>query len=129
MLNWYEKEHIFKLAKKNNMTCFSYGSLAQGLLSGKYNENYKFNSKDRRYRLKHFSKPCWGKNDILIKKLREISVKYQKSIAQCAIRWVMDNQCVDSVIVGAKTPAQIDENLGVLEWQMYNEDFKMLKSF
>ena len=35
-----------------------------------------------------------------------------KSIAQVAIRWLLEKEGVSSVVIGAKTCAQLEDNLG-----------------
>jgi aryl-alcohol dehydrogenase-like predicted oxidoreductase len=127
LLDWRDQEQIFKSAKEKNLACFSYGPLAQGLLSGKYDQDHEFASNDRRNRLKYFKNIQWGGNQNLIEKLKTIASKYQKDIAQCAIRWILDSQTIDAVIIGAKTAEQIDSNMNALGWQLSKEDFNSLK--
>jgi len=95
-----------------------YGPLAQGLLTGKYNEKTIFSKTDRRHRLPHFSSNAWTSNRLLLKKLFEASEYYNRMPSQVAIRWVIDSGVSDSVICGAKDPVQVEINMGALGWKM-----------
>lgn len=119
---------IFKEALKTNITTFSYGPLAQGLLTGKFNSETKFNTNDRRSRLDHFEFNNWNRNDRIINALQKISIIYNKSISQIAIRWVIDNYNINSVIIGVKNRIQMESNLGALNFKLKKKDLSFINS-
>lgn len=45
--------------------------------------------------------------------LAEVAAQLTRPMAQVALRWTLDRAGIDAVAVGASSPAQIDENLGV----------------
>jgi aryl-alcohol dehydrogenase-like predicted oxidoreductase len=47
-------------------------------------------------------------------------------MSQCALRWVLDDGLVDTIIIGAKNPDQVISNFDILSWQMEVEDVKKL---
>jgi len=47
------------------------------------------------------------------RRVRELSVRTGCSAAQLALKFVLDNSAVSTVIVGTKTTAQADENFDV----------------
>jgi len=47
---------------------------------------------------------------------------------QVAIRWVLENSNVTCAITGSKTPAQISENVGSLEWSFDQKDMERIDS-
>jgi aryl-alcohol dehydrogenase-like predicted oxidoreductase len=119
-------ELVSNVLESNNILSFSYGPLAQGLLTGKYTSDTKFDNSDRRHRLPHFSPQMWRRNKELLDSLESLGEKYNKTISQVALRWVLDSERVDSVIVGAKSCKQIEENYSVLEWKLSKEDILVL---
>jgi len=118
---------MFQSAKAAGVECFSYGPLAQGLLTGKYNENYKFDSNDRRHRLSHFSQTMLQRRKPILKQLIELAKKYEKTPAQIALRWVLDSGVSDTVIFGGKNVEQVKSNISVLDWSLGNQDVEMFK--
>jgi L-glyceraldehyde 3-phosphate reductase len=49
-----------------------------------------------------------------IKKLNEIAVKRGQSLSQMAIAWLLKDKRVTSVLIGASSVAQLENNLGAL---------------
>ena len=105
-------------ARNAGLSTLTYGPLAQGLLSGKYNQHSSFEEDDRRHRLKHFSKESWPRNKKLLIVLHQAAEAHHKTPAQVALRWIIQQNIVSSVIVGAKNPEQVNTNIGALEWQL-----------
>lgn len=117
---------LFAGARNSGAACLAYGTLAQGLLSGKYDENSRFDVTDRRHRLPHFSTENWARNRSTLAELRRVAVAHNKTPAQTAIRWVLDCGLIDVAIVGAKSPDQVDANLGAAGWALAQEDVERL---
>lgn len=105
-------------ARDAGIATLTYGPLAQGLLSGKYDQNSTFEGNDRRHRLSHFSKASWPRNKRLLKVLHQAAEAHQKAPAQVALRWIIEQNIVSSIVVGAKNPEQVKSNIGALEWQL-----------
>ena len=49
-------------------------------------------------------------------------------MAQVALAWLRLRPAVASVVIGARTPEQLDENLGVTELTLSAEDLARLES-
>ena len=62
----------------------------------------------------------------VIDKLEEIGQKYDKTMAQTALRWLLDQPGVTAPIVGASRVAQVDDNLGALNWHLDADDWAAL---
>ena len=117
---------LFAKAKSLNLTTFSYGTLAQGLLTNKFNIYSKFPKNDRRSRLKIFKEDRWKYNSEMLDKLIKISKKYGHTITSTSIRWVLDSGFVDSAIVGIKSKKQLKENIQSLNWKLEKNDVNFL---
>ena len=54
----------------------------------------------------------------MVNSARRLGDRHRCSASQIAIRWVLNVPNVSSVIVGAKTPQQIDDNVSALSSQL-----------
>lgn len=57
-----------------------------------------------------------------IKKLNDIAAKRGETLAQMALKWVVKDDDVTNVLVGASKPQQILENLKVMEGTGFSEE-------
>jgi aryl-alcohol dehydrogenase-like predicted oxidoreductase len=104
----------------------AHSPLAKGLLSGKFGMNAHFAPNDIRSRSPYFQPGPLEKNLKAVERLREVARRYGKTPAQVALRWLLDNPAVMSVIPGIKTPEQAIENAGAMGWSLAKEDYEML---
>ena len=120
---------MIKFRDEFNMTPFTWGSLGQGILSGKYDKNCKFDSNDRRSRdiYVNFHGEKLLKNLEIVEVLKDIAKNYNKSVSAVAIRWILDYLKESVVIVGAKSPKQVIQNSEALGWSLNNEEVKRLE--
>lgn len=100
----------------------AYGVLAQGLLTGKYNQDSQFSTNDRRHRLSNFDSTKIGVNQNIVHRLRKIAQEKSVSPSQVAIRWAIDQPNLSCVIVGAKTSEQIADNAAAFNWRLSSEE-------
>jgi aryl-alcohol dehydrogenase-like predicted oxidoreductase len=99
-----------------------YGILIRGLLTGKYGTDARFEDGDTRSRDGQFKGPLLARHLALSDALRYLSMRCGLSPVQGAIRWVLDQPHVTSAIVGAKTAAQIEENVGAVDRILCNDE-------
>ena len=114
--------------KELNVTPLTWGSLGQGILTGKYDKNVKFDKDDRRSRPEYvnFHGEKLIKNLEIVNLLRTISEKHGKSISSCAIRFILDYLKDSVVLVGIKTPKQLQSNLEAIGWYLDDEEISKL---
>ena len=127
---WTKKDlstELVDYCKVNNINLLSYGSLAQGLLSGKYDKHFEFNEDDCRNRLPHFHGETLEKHIPLIRKIKSIALKYKVSSSQVALRWALEEPMISSVISGIKTINQLEDNYGCLDWEIDESDYDFFK--
>lgn len=118
LLDRQAEAEILPLCNQLGIAVVAYGPLAQGLLTATYGAAARFDSDDRRHRLAHFQPEALERNLMTVRRLQEIADKRGRSPAQVALRWVLDSPAVASVIVGAKSPEQVTDNLGALGWKL-----------
>lgn len=102
---------LLKFCKDKNINIVAYNVLASGLLSGKYDENSKFNESDRRSRLESFSEINMKKNIARLKELKKLSELENSSILEHSLKWIFKNKSVQFAITGIKNKQQIEENI------------------
>lgn len=58
--------------------------------------------------------------------LDSIAQETDKTIAQVALNWLLQRPSVSNVVVGARTPEQLQQNLGAVGWQLTPEQVDRL---
>ncbi|MBK9578818.1 MAG: aldo/keto reductase family protein [Fibrobacteres bacterium] len=101
-------------------TCLEFGMgtanfspLAQGVLSGKYSKGaIPAGARGGDPTMNMWMKDHLSNADILdrVDRIATIAAKYRRSISQIALAWVLNNPGISSVIVGASTVAQLEQN-------------------
>lgn len=105
----------------------TWGSLAQGLLTGKYGADARFGDDDRRGRYENFNGAKFQENLSVVARIGAIAENLGKSQAEVAIRWLLETEGVGAVLFGAKTTEQVRENIrSAGEWKLPIEDYVAL---
>lgn len=119
---------LFKVQNTLEVTPFTWGSLGQGVLTGKYNKNVHFGVDDRRSRdiYINFHGEKFEKNLSIVAAMEPIAAMHHVSIAAVAIRYIMDYFKESAVLVGAKCPSQILGNLESIGWNLSEEELELL---
>ncbi len=120
---------IVDLSKELKLTTLTWGSLGQGILTGKYNQDSIFGSDDRRSRDTYVN--FHGKNLLrnlrIVDEMRKISAEINKPLSAIAIRWILDYLPNSVVLAGVKTVSQLLLNTAALGWKLENEQMKALE--
>ena len=116
------EEDLLTVVKELNLTPLTWGSLGQGILTGKYDINTVFDSNDRRSREIYVN----FHGEKLKKNLEIIAASHGKTVPATAIRFILDNISDSVVIAGVKNEKQMLSNLDALDWHLTNEELKLL---
>jgi len=96
-----------------------WGPLAGGFLSGKYQPGQRSLPGARSAEKWVFPEQFLDDvADEILAALLEVADDLERSPSQVAIRWVLDQPAVTSVIVGARTAEQLRDNLGAAGWRL-----------
>jgi len=107
-----EKEYS-PLVKKHGLGLTTWSPLASGILSGKYNNGIPKGSRlDKNDWLRQELTPS---NIARVRKLADLARTLDCSLAQLAIAWCLRNPEVSTVITGASSVQQIEENMKAVE--------------
>ena len=119
---------IHQTEKILNVTPMTWGSLGQGMLTGKYDEHSTFGGNDRRRRKEYinFHGEKLKQNLKIVNTLREISKKHGQSCAATAIRFILDYLPDSIPIVGIKNSDQLKENVLSQDWHLDADEMARL---
>lgn len=120
------EQRLLPCCKELGLSVLAYGPLAQGLLTGKYDTNTRFAPDDRRHRLPHFQGEQLKKNLSIVSRQGKVGELYHKSTTQVAIRWILENPAISCAIVGAKSPLQIEHNVGAMGWKLPQSHYQFI---
>jgi aryl-alcohol dehydrogenase-like predicted oxidoreductase len=116
------------LDQKLGILCWS--PLSGGFFTGKFQRNSDGPLDARRSDRKAPSFKYWSldeeKGYEIIDELEAVANKYKKSIVQIALRWLLQQPAVSSIIIGARNKDQLIENIGATDWQLESSDIKKL---
>ncbi|WP_260205865.1 L-glyceraldehyde 3-phosphate reductase [Elizabethkingia anophelis] len=109
-VRWTE-EGLLDVLEDNGVGCIAFSPLAQGLLTDRYLKGIPENSRAAK------SHGFLQKNDITEEKLQQITAlnnlaqEREQTLAQMAIAWLLKDKRVTSVLVGASSVEQLQQNL------------------
>lgn len=111
-----------------DLTPLTWGSLAQGMLSGKYDENTRFGDNDRRRRdvYVNFHGEKLKHNLQIVDELRSVAAVHEKSCSATAIRFILDFFPEGIPIVGIKNAEQIRNNVLSQDWHLTLDEMTRL---
>jgi len=117
---WVEKEGLLDTLEDNGMGLIAFSPLAQGVLTNRY---LKGIPKDSRASKGVFLKPeIVNANIEKVKQLNGIAAKRGQSMAQMAISWLLKDERVTSVLIGASSVAQLQDNFMALDYQQFSDE-------
>ena len=118
------EREIVPLLRSEGTGLMVWSPLAGGLLSGKYANNSGTEG-DRRHKFS-FPPVDMPRADAVIEAMRPIASQHGVSVAQIAIAWLLAQKVVTSVIVGAKRPDQLEDNIAATRVTLTANDLSPL---
>jgi L-glyceraldehyde 3-phosphate reductase len=112
---WVEHEGLREVADDEGFGIIAFSALAQGLLTGKYLRDIPESSRgsgeastlDLTSQSEKLRQTLTG--------LQSIAHQREQSLTQLALAWALRDSRVTSLVLGARNPQQLDENLQALE--------------
>jgi aryl-alcohol dehydrogenase-like predicted oxidoreductase len=126
------QQEILPYCAEQGVGFMAYGGLSYGLLTGTFTEDHDFGSADWRARQGNmgaikifaalFGPEKFKDNVRAVNELKEVAARYGKSIAQLALRWATSHPAVSTALVGCRTVAEVEDNVGALGWTISADD-------
>ena len=119
-----EREMI-PLLEDRKVGLLVWSPLAGGFLSGKFTRS---NMSDKNARRAKFDFPPLDKEKgyAIIDVMQEVAQSHEVSVAQIALAWLLRQDAVTSVIIGARRLDQLDDNLKAVNVELSEAELKQL---
>lgn len=116
---WVE-DGLLDVLEEEGIGCIPFSPLAQGLLTNKYLKGIPEGS--RATREVFLKKEDVDSAHDKIVALNEIAQSRGQSLAQMALAWVLKDRRITSVLIGASSVQQIDDNVEMLKKRVFSDD-------
>jgi len=116
-----EKE-LIPAMEHYGMGFIPYYPLASGLLTGKYSDGSKGQGRLSENFLRTGDVFMTERNLAIVRNLQEFGRQRGRSLLELSISWLAAQRTVSSVICGATTPDQVEQNLQAYGWTLDAED-------
>lgn len=121
------EEEIVPYCVRSNLGILGYGTLAGGILTGKFIEPPSFAPGDLRGNFyPYFKEPAFSEVRKLVEVLEKVAADRSKSAAQVAINWTLQQAGITSALVGAKRPDQARQNAIAGEFTLTTEELEII---
>ncbi|MBK8452317.1 MAG: L-glyceraldehyde 3-phosphate reductase [Thiofilum sp.] len=117
---WIEKELLGTL-EEEGMGCIAFSPLAQGLLSNKYLKGVPAGSRATQ-NSSFLGEFLNERNLAMVQALNQIAAARGQSLAQMALAWALRDRRITSVLVGASSVSQLDENVAALNHLVFEAE-------
>jgi L-glyceraldehyde 3-phosphate reductase len=121
MLNRWIEDELLDVLGQEGIGCIAFSPLAQGVLTDKYRSGIPEGSRASR----HTSLDPGQLTDATlahVRALSEIARTRGQSVAQLALSWALRDQRVTSLVIGASSVAQLEENIAAAGHSTFTEE-------
>ena len=127
---WYrnpEKE-VLPTLEELRIGFVPYSPLGKGFLTGKIEEDAKFDSTDFRSILPRFAPEALKANQALVKLLNQIAQRKNATPAQIALAWLLAQKPWIAPIPGTTKLHRLEENIGAVAVELTTDDLRDIES-
>ena len=122
MLNrWVENDHLLDTLEEVGAGCIAFSPLAQGMLTDRYLHGIPEGS--RASQGKSLAPDLLNEQSMAhVRALHEIAAERGQTLAQMALAWVLRDPRMTSVLIGASSVDQLEQNVGALEHLEFSDE-------
>ncbi len=118
---------VLPYCRAHGIGFMAYGPLCYGMLTGTFTPETTFAQSDWRSRSLSFGLPIFQREQFMkelkvVDSLKELAARYDKTVAQLAISWVLGNPDVTVALVGVRNVRELEENIAAVDWKLTPED-------
>jgi len=128
MVNRGIEKDVVPQALKEGMSIVPYSPLQRGLLTGKFNSDYKFNGGDTRADSKFYSQENRKRVTELLDKMKSVADAHQATVSQVVINWTTRQPAMDCVLVGARNEQQVIDNIQSLSFVLSEKELNQINT-
>jgi myo-inositol catabolism protein IolS len=111
----FAEREIIPYCRQHEITVTTYSSVAQGVLTGKFARQPQLVAGDKRPNTVLFDETVWPHVYNGVEQIKALAAEVQRPLSHLALRWVLAQAGIDTAVVGARTPAQIQDNANALQ--------------
>lgn len=109
------EEELYEVLAQEQIGAITFSPLAQGLLTDRYLNGIPQDSRAASQNSPFLSAERVEETLALVKQLNDLAQNRGQSLAEMAIAWILQQEVVSSVLIGASKVSQLDANLKALE--------------
>ncbi|GAA1378581.1 L-glyceraldehyde 3-phosphate reductase [Catellatospora chokoriensis] len=114
MINrWTERDQLLDTLEEVGAGCISFSPLAQGLLTDRYLQGVPEDSRIRTSRFLN-EDALTPSNRVKVEGLNAVARRRGQSLAQLALAWALRDERMTSLVIGASSVAQLENNIAAL---------------
>ena len=111
----FGERDIIPYCTRHEISVIVYSALAHGILSGKYGQQLEFGPDDQRWTITLFRDSVWPQVYDAVEAMKQLATRADVPLSHLALRWLLRQQGVASVLVSAKNRQQVLSNARSLE--------------
>lgn len=112
------EREMMSFCKQNDISVISYGTIGQGILTGKFKQEITFAPGDHRRNTVLFGKDIWQDVYNAVQQFKEIALTINRPLIDCAIQWAAQQEGIGTVLVGARNSSQVRQNAAAIRDQI-----------
>ena len=121
MLNRWAEDGLLDLLEREGVGCIGFTALAQGLLTDKYLDGVPDGSRMARY-YSLSRDQLTDDNVARLRGLNDIAQGRGQTLAQMALAWALRDERMTSLVIGASSVRQLEENVAALDRLDFTDD-------
>lgn len=112
-----DRQGLLDLLGKKKVGCITFSSLAQGLLTDKYLNGIPTDSRAGRHLENGAISESQVTDEVIqkVKQLNKLASERKQTLAQMALAWVLKDERITSVILGASKPQQVINGIDAIK--------------
>jgi L-glyceraldehyde 3-phosphate reductase len=124
MFDRWVEDGLLDVLEKDGVGCIPFSPLAQGLLTNKYLNGVPKGSRAAAHRGNGAIEEDQVSEDKIdkAKQLNQVAQARNQNLAQMALSWILQDQRITSVLIGASRPEQVTDSIGCLDNLLFSDD-------
>jgi len=122
LLDGLDDPHLLAACSELGVGMIPYTPLASGVLTGKYRVGEEPPVGTRLGDYPRMRSRLSDERLTVVERLRQWAEERGHTVAELAVAWLLAHEQVSTVIVGARTPTQVEENVRAIDWRLTPEE-------
>ena len=127
---WFRRpeEEVLPAVEELGIGFVPFSPLGRGFLTGKIDENTKFDSSDFRHKVPRFTPEARKANQTLVELLRSMAERKRATPAQIALAWLLAQRPWIVPIPGTTKLHRLEENIGAVSVELTRDDLRDIEN-